>query len=573
MAESVSGDSGPATRSGPAPVRAGHWASLERLGSPDFGPIRKRFESEDDLGGVYFRVTDKGLQPVALDPTVPKPYAGVGGVIRRSSGLGDLEDGMADRLANWQKKGERPGALAERRLHCRLVQEALRSGLRLGTTDGLGLAGSHLRFIASEWRLARDTKPSLIDIVAVDVERRCLVLIELKPAADAAARAQVLQYRAIVLEQSSELLPFFEALARVMGAIYGCDELADIHLDRATVAALVVWPAGGAIEVQAVEGDPPTDLPNLVGPQYSGDEPWRARMRRHQSWWRSVDLGVECGTGPTPASTNELGSMITAQDGLAGLNFLTPSIHAVAEERMASGGGVEPFRCRCNLLSSQPMAFNLFGPLAADPALATRLMGSLLPGQVADVSRVEIEWAPRPKGEYLNDGTSFDVLIEGTASDGGRLAIGIECKLTEPFSAKVNDPSKYLPLTQAHPDVWDSTTVKRLPDIRWMQLWRNHLLAQALIDHPESRFDSYVSLVVGHPEDPSLGAVVEGYRALLTETGRSLVQLRTIDKIVEAWRPSITDDSDLVRWLDRFSRRYLELELSDAEPPNGEAAR
>ena len=106
---------------------------------------------------------------------------------------------------------------------------------------------------------------------------------------------------------------------------------------------------------------------------------------------------------------------------------------------MASGGGVEPFRCRCNLLSSQPMAFNLFGPLVVDRALATGLVGSLLPGQVAEVDRIDIEWAPRPKGQYLNDGTSFDVLIEATDStDGNRVAVGIECKLTEPFSAKVN---------------------------------------------------------------------------------------------------------------------------------------
>lgn len=69
---------------------------------------------------------------------------------------------------------------------------------------------------------------------------------------------------------------------------------------------------------------------------------------------------------------------------------------------------MEEFRCTRNLLSSQPMAFNLFGPLHDDPDLAGLLLDPLLPGGVKK-ARVDVEWAP-PRKLHLRDATSFDVV-------------------------------------------------------------------------------------------------------------------------------------------------------------------
>ena len=111
-----------------------------------------------------------------------------------------------------------------------------------------------------------------------------------------------------------------------------------------------------------------------LGPQYGGDAPFAARMRRHQSWYRAQVLGVGCGTGPRPSSTARYGNMLTREDGDRGLNFVTPTAFAAARDRVAAGGGaVEPFRLFHNMLSSMPMCFNLFGPLIDDPELATRV--------------------------------------------------------------------------------------------------------------------------------------------------------------------------------------------------------
>jgi hypothetical protein len=133
-------------------------------------------------------------------------------------------------------------------------------------------------------------------------------------------------------------------------------------------------------------GDRPEPDGLDLGPQCQGDPPYQAWMRRHQSWYRAEALCAPYGTGPTPSSTEHYGNMLAAEPAAAGGNFLTPQIHAHYRQRVAQGvGNIEQFRCERNLLSSQPMAFNLFAPLAEDPDLATRCLRALLPGQVTRV--------------------------------------------------------------------------------------------------------------------------------------------------------------------------------------------
>ena len=168
------------------------------------------------------------------------------------------------------------------------------------------------------------------------------------------------------------------------------------------------------------------------GLQYADRNPFARRVRFHQSWWRAERIGVKAGVNNRG---DAYGNFLTEADAVAGLNFLTSEIHRYATERIASGGGVEEFRCVRNLLSSQPMAFNLFGPLHDDPGLAALLLDPLLPGGVQTAS-VDVEWAP-PRTLHLDDATSFDVVARYVRADGREAIAGIETKLTEPFSQKV----------------------------------------------------------------------------------------------------------------------------------------
>lgn len=292
------------------------------------------------------------------------------------------------------------------------------------------------------------------------------------------------------------------------------------------------------------------------GPQSRSDNAFTARMRFHQSWWRHHHLGERHGVD---ARGLEYGNYLRADAAQRGANFLTPEIAAYANDRIRSGSGVEPFRCRHNLLSSQPMAFNLFGPLHLDRDLARTLLDPLLPGGVRSAA-VDVEWAPDPK-THLEDGTSFDVVIRYETSDGALAIAAIETKLTEPFSHKRYDTPLYREVAAAS-EAWVDPADAALADPAWNQIWRNHLLVEKIRQRPEAPSGLQgCEIVVGHPLDRRCKRSCDGYVRFLAEPARVFRSL-PIDQIVSTWRP-LVDPTRHGGWLDTFTTRYLDLGLSD----------
>jgi hypothetical protein len=297
-----------------------------------------------------------------------------------------------------------------------------------------------------------------------------------------------------------------------------------------------------------------------LGPGSSGDDSLTARVRFHQSWWRAERLGVEYGVDDRG---NSYGNYLTADDAERGLNFLTTAIHWTARERMDSGSGVEPFRCTRNLLSSQPMAFNLFGPLRADPTLAALLLDPLLPGGVTAAS-VHIEWAP-PAREHLGDATSFDAVVRYTTKQGQPAIAAIETKLTEPFSRKaygsISDPphrDRYLAVGRRSA-VWRDPEDPALADKRWNQVWRNHLLVESIRQHEPDLLGC--AIVVHHPLDVRCATTCKAYTDFLVDPG-STFKAVPLDVLVATWS-RLVEGHSARPWLADFRDRYLDLSLSE----------
>ncbi|MFI5296783.1 MAG: PGN_0703 family putative restriction endonuclease [Polyangiales bacterium] len=299
-----------------------------------------------------------------------------------------------------------------------------------------------------------------------------------------------------------------------------------------------------------------------VGPQYANDAPFTARMRLHQSWWRASELSVPYGRGPTPRNLSRYGSMLDASSGAAGSNFLTPEIFAVVEQRIALGGrGVERFRLLHNLLSSQPMCFNLFGPLVDQPERSTRMARALLGDDVARVRRVAIEWAPAPAAEYLADATSFDASIDYERTDGARVLVAVETKLTDSFSQRRYDGTRYRRWMTSPRSPFRDPASREVATSRHNQLWRNHLLAIAARDRAASPYTEVRSALVLHPLDVDGASVVATYRDQLKPTDETFV-VWTLDKVVDVFAAAATTPDELA-WVTAFRTRYLALERSE----------
>lgn len=340
--------------------------------------------------------------------------------------------------------------------------------------------------------------------------------------------------------------------------------------------------AGGAVAIDAAgpTGAPPgrgteraraagaAQAPGALelGPQCAGDDAFAARMRHHQSWYRAVVLGVPCGTGPSANARSPYGNMLTREEGARGKNFLTREIHEVALARIRQGGGtIDAFRLQHNLLSSMPLCFNLFGPLVADLALATRLWRALLGEEVAEVTRVALEYAPVPAADYLADGTAFDAFVEYRRADGALCFTGIETKLTEPFSPR--EYPKERPGYQrwlAHPSApWRPDALPSVDRVEHNQLFRDHLLVHAMVARAGSAYAAGRLLLVRHDEDARCAATVAGYRALLRPGDDSFAEL-PLSRLVGTWEPIVAADPPRAAWLADLRRRYLELSASEA---------
>ena len=310
-------------------------------------------------------------------------------------------------------------------------------------------------------------------------------------------------------------------------------------------------------EKHRVENDTtPAEDRRGIGPQVAGEHGFISRMRLHQSWYRDVILDVCYGNGTGRAAQNYYGNMLDEDAAKAGRNFLTPAIRALADTRIAEGGGmVDADRLRRNMLSSQPMCFNLFGELAAEPRHGTSLVRALWGDHIGEVTSVRFEWAPTPASEYLSDKTAFDAFIEYDASDGKPGFIAIETKLTEPFSQTVYDGDKYRRwMTQDAP--WREDAQPDVSLVQHNQLWRDHLLAWALLKHPESEYGHGRLAVVFHGGDDHAREVIGGYRKMLRDDAS--FETRELAEIVLAWKPRAGG------WLLEFERRYVDLSGSEA---------
>ena len=297
----------------------------------------------------------------------------------------------------------------------------------------------------------------------------------------------------------------------------------------------------------------------------NGEHGFAKRMRFHQSWYRRYVLNLPPGPNASSRPRNSIdGNILRKEDGRAGHNFLSCEIHSLAEARIRENDGlVEKLRLRRNLLSSQPMCFNLFGPLAQDLSLAKKLLDALPdgPGDVAVVTDVRIEYAP-PSQHHLHDRTAFDAWIAYQRKDGGRGFVGVETKLTEPFSAKeYSFDERYSRWSSVPGWWWKPGAERQFSSIRTNQLWRNHLLAFSMLHQAKPMYNEAYCAVVYHPLDTKCERAIAAYRDLLVPAGQPTLLEWRLDELIERWNRTVIDVAGR-SWLDAFQQRYLNLELS-----------
>ncbi|MEP9380330.1 hypothetical protein ABLE91_26760 [Aquabacter sp. CN5-332] len=301
------------------------------------------------------------------------------------------------------------------------------------------------------------------------------------------------------------------------------------------------------------------------------DTRFRSAARLLQALWREDhDLAIGYDTD-AEGETRCLGSLIGRAAGRAGGNFLSPSISRLVTRELAyreTGAVFDDDRLRMNLLSSQPLVFNLFGPLKLDKGLATTVFASLLPGFIAEVVDIRFEHSPaRGHSSFTADGTAFDLLIKGTTAAGKRAFIAIEVKYTEscfeplprfsgrfdaiaPASGLFNDPEA--------PDLIANPI---------QQLFRQACLASTMLD--QELYDVGLHLLIAPRHNHNAQAAGSAFAQQLKDPAAGRIPFVSLDleTVIAAIATAGASDHALA-----LHRRYTdwwlldgELELADAD--------
>ena len=306
-------------------------------------------------------------------------------------------------------------------------------------------------------------------------------------------------------------------------------------------------------------------MKNILGEEYKGDSKFVAECRKLQSIYRH-EIGEEiCPYTDRYGAVHYYGNYISnGESPKEGCwkNFLTEYAFEYAKYRVEHKKPyetIESDRLFNNLLSSQPMAFNLFCPLRQmleeSPERATNVIKAALPDHpIHKVTEVELEFITENYTELTGDKSAMDAIIKFEDEAGKRGFIAVETKYSENLGTNV--ASKREKSIEAikllkcfKPDV-EQRIVKG--DTPLTQIYRNFLLSE-MYGSKEGLL-SY-SIILAPQNHPSTKRELDSLANGLRDEYKERIKKINLEDFVNRIKHSCQDKYRLV--FERFNDRYL----------------
>ncbi|MBE6288542.1 MAG: hypothetical protein E7099_10255 [Mediterranea massiliensis] len=280
-----------------------------------------------------------------------------------------------------------------------------------------------------------------------------------------------------------------------------------------------------------------------IGKQHKGDSEFVAKCRLLQSIYRT-EIGEDEGYIQRGEKRYYYGNYIMNGE-KSGKNFLEDYIFNYAKDRVKNCKYYETIneeRLFNNLLSSQPMAFNLFCPLIKmleeDESSTTDILRTALPDyNINKVTKIDLEFIPDNYKKLTNDLTAMDAIIEFTDNEGIPSFIAIETKYSENLGtneasdkgkgkgkAKAIETIKSLRIFQS--EIENRITSK---EVALTQIYRNFLLSETYgIDQNKKAY----SIVLAPKEHPTTTDEVNSLKNELKEEYRYKISSVNLEDFV-----------------------------------------
>jgi hypothetical protein len=286
-----------------------------------------------------------------------------------------------------------------------------------------------------------------------------------------------------------------------------------------------------------------------IGPQYNKDDNFRKKVRLYQSTYRANILKVPF---------KDYGNRLTDEDAKEGLNYYSGlEVRTELRKRYPNYSSMRD----ADMLRSEHIPFNFFVPLKKDLSLAKEVFNSILAGRIEKVVKIAIEYAPKQKGNYLNDATSFDSYIEYEDKFGKKGGIGIEVKYTE-NSYKVgereqeninNEESNYHKVT-LESGLYEEAKIEKLFEDEFRQIWRNHILGESMILQKD--IAHFTSILIYPSGNTHIVKVIPQYKDLLKGDKQNCFKTLTFEEFIKLLR-KFSKNEEYIEWVNYLNKRYL----------------
>ncbi|WP_398471795.1 PGN_0703 family putative restriction endonuclease [Tardiphaga sp.] len=223
------------------------------------------------------------------------------------------------------------------------------------------------------------------------------------------------------------------------------------------------------------------------------DSRFRAAARLLQHLWLR-DNGIPTGHHIRQDGEGDvvipLESLLSPEAARAGHNFISPAVHTFVRHSLImreEGAHYDEERLFGNALSSMPMCFNVFAPLAMDLQLATETFRLLLPNFVKQVHGIRFETAPSQERDrldprFLMDGSAWDLAAEVTDVDGERATVFIEVKYSETLDTNPARPRERYLTAAREVELYNDPDSFVLRSVACEQFFREHALSQLAVN-------------------------------------------------------------------------------------------
>jgi len=294
-----------------------------------------------------------------------------------------------------------------------------------------------------------------------------------------------------------------------------------------------------------------------IGDQYPKDNitdksGFLSKARLHQSKFRAEILNVDC---------NTYGNYLLSDDGGTGLNFY--SGFGVFEAVIARYPKYSK-PLYSNMLRSEHIPFNFFIPLNNDKGFCKNVFNEILSIEILSIDRVEIEYAPKPSINYLNDATSFDAYIEYTSTDKTVGIIGIEVKYTEreykisehsKEKKDIDNPDSLYSQRTKECELFRQEDISKLKNDNYRQVWRNHILGESILIEDKDKFNHFTSMTFFPKENQHFVKTSKEYMNMLLRNDNNFIPI-TYEHFFELLKKYCPNDN-YRNWIDYLEMRYI----------------